>query len=451
IQPVADTPATCTEDGMKAHYACEKCGVMYKDANGDELLDQGEEEYTLWATGHKFGNWTAHEEYNNYHVGVCENCGETEEGACEFVAVFVEGPSKYSKYNGTLFACELCENEGAFYVDETSCEHILGEWQENGRMGGTHSRTCECGKGYEEVDCDYAITIAKAPSEYSDIRDVYLYTCKTCGGKHFEPIEGEAATEDSIKDEETNVTVSVPKNSETVLPEGTTVSATIVNTGNISEGAKDMMEGSLNGKIYLYSGYDIVLSYKDVEIQPIETIEVTIPIGEDVEESEYMTVLHYDDYTIREVQSVVFDWTNGTVTFETDHFSKYLIAKVTPNTPDPAPHEHKYSDDWEKNANEHWNECDCGDKANVETHADKNNDGKCDVCKHTMQTNNPPVDQPPVDNSSEEEVGGGCFGTISSNNISAIMLLIGGFSFFWFMIKKKTWAEFLASCQKWQK
>ncbi len=380
IKPVAEEPATCTTDGMKAHYACEKCGVTYKDANGEELLDLGEEEYMLWATGHKFSNWTKHEEYDNIHVGDCENCDETIEVECEFVAVYVEGPSKYSKYNGTLFVCELCGNEGAFYVDETSCEHVLGEWQENDRMSGRHYRTCECGKIYEEEDCNYAITIERYPSEYSDIRDVYLYTCKDCGGEHYEPIEGEAMTEESITDEETNVTVSIPANSQTVLPEGTTVSAQPVNTGNISDEAKEMMEKSLNGTVDVVSGYDIVLYYKDVEIQPYASVEVTIPIGEDVEKSDDMTIVYYDDYSITGMETVVFNWEEGTVTFETDHFSKYLIIKYTPN----PEHEHNHGSNWETDENEHWNECECGDKANVGTHADSDNNGKCDTCDYQM-------------------------------------------------------------------
>ena len=331
IVPVAEQPATCFVNGMKAHYACEKCGTMYRDANGEQLLDENEEDYILWATDHEFGNWTDHEEYINYHVGTCKNCGETVEEACEFVAQYIEGPSKYSKYDGTLFVCERCGNEGAFYVDETSCEHILGNWQENGRMGGRHYRTCECGKAYEEEDCEYAITIQRAPSEYSEMHDVYLYTCKKCGSEIYTPIEGEIITEESVTDEQTNVTVSVPEGSATVLPEGTTVTASPVNTSNISEEAKQMMEESLNGQVDIYSGYDIVLYYNEVEIQPHAAVKVIIPIGEGVEQSDDLTILYYDDFSIVEIPTVVFDWTTGTVTFETDHFSKYLLAKVQKN------------------------------------------------------------------------------------------------------------------------
>ena len=403
IVSVAEVPATCTLNGMKAHYVCENCGTMYKDANGKELLDDGDEEYILWATGHNFGNWTPHEEYNNRHVGVCENCGETEEADCEFTAVFVKGPSKYSKYNGTLFACELCGNEGAFYVDESSCEHILGEWQETGRTGGKHYRTCECHKVYEEADCDYAITIVKAPSEYSDMRDVYLYSCKKCGSKYFEPIEGETITEESLTDETTNVTVSTLKNSGVILPQGTTVTAEPVNTDNISDGAKEMMEKSLKGKVDVIGGYDITLYYKGAGIQPNAAVTVTIPLGEDVEESDDLTVLYFDDYSVTEMQSVVFDRTKRTVTFETDHFSKYLIAKVTKNSDEPVSHEHVLGD-WivDKEATE-----------TEEGHRYK----KCLICGDVLVEEVIPKKQ-------AQKTGGGCGGALQDSVLALFAIVI---------------------------
>jgi hypothetical protein len=47
-------------------------------------------------------------------------------------------------------------------------------------------------------------------------------------------------------------------------------------------------------------------------------------------------------------------------------------------------HTHNYSSDWKADADEHWHECSCGDKANKAAHADENNDGKCDICDYAM-------------------------------------------------------------------
>ena len=45
---------------------------------------------------------------------------------------------------------------------------------------------------------------------------------------------------------------------------------------------------------------------------------------------------------------------------------------------------HDHGTAWKTDANQHWNECACGDKANVAPHADTNNDEKCDVCSYAM-------------------------------------------------------------------
>ena len=65
------------------------------------------------------------------------------------------------------------------------------------------------------------------------------------------------------------------------------------------------------------------------------------------------------------------------------------------------PHDHSFGTDFETDADEHWNECECGDKSNVGAHADADADGKCDVCAYQMST-------PAPDNSGE--------GTQNDNN-----------------------------------
>lgn len=45
---------------------------------------------------------------------------------------------------------------------------------------------------------------------------------------------------------------------------------------------------------------------------------------------------------------------------------------------------HNYGTAWKSDANNHWNECACGDKANVAPHADADTNGKCDVCDRTV-------------------------------------------------------------------
>ena len=45
---------------------------------------------------------------------------------------------------------------------------------------------------------------------------------------------------------------------------------------------------------------------------------------------------------------------------------------------------HTHGTEYKNDATNHWNECACGDKANVAPHADANNDEKCDACSYAM-------------------------------------------------------------------
>ena len=48
------------------------------------------------------------------------------------------------------------------------------------------------------------------------------------------------------------------------------------------------------------------------------------------------------------------------------------------------PHVHNYGTEWKFDENYHWNECSCGDVSNKAAHVDENGDGKCDICGHDI-------------------------------------------------------------------
>ena len=113
------------------------------------------------------------------------------------------------------------------------------------------------------------------------------------------------------------------------------------------------------------------------------------------------------------------------------------------NTPYGNTTAHEHGSEWHKNADEHWNECACGDKANVASHADENNDGKCDICDYAMgDAGNPGENIEPE----KDGLSGGAIAGIVVGSVAVLGL--GGFALVWFVIKKKTWAEFLAIFKK---
>ena len=118
---------------------------------------------------------------------------------------------------------------------------------------------------------------------------------------------------------------------------------------------------------------------------------------------------------------------------------------------------HSHGSEWKTDANEHWNECACGDKANKAAHTDSNNDGKCDTCEYQMSTtpdnpDNPnntpdnPNNTPDDPNEDKDGLGAGAIVGIVIGSVAVVG--IGGFALFWFVIKKKSWADFLAIFKK---
>ncbi len=102
----------------------------------------------------------------------------------------------------------------------------------------------------------------------------------------------------------------------------------------------------------------------------------------------------------------------------------------------PPSHTHAHGSTWVTDANEHWNECECGDKANKAAHVDDNGDNKCDTCDYTMPANDP--DTPPVDNPPTDDNDGLGTGAIIGIVVAAVAVVGGGgFAIFWFVIRKK--------------
>ena len=106
-------------------------------------------------------------------------------------------------------------------------------------------------------------------------------------------------------------------------------------------------------------------------------------------------------------------------------------------------HTHNYGSDWKADADEHWNECECGDKANKAAHADENNDGKCDICDYAMGNADNPGGEIEPDKTG---LSGGAIAGIAVGSV--VVAGLGGFSLFWFVIKKKKFADLIALFKK---
>ena len=107
---------------------------------------------------------------------------------------------------------------------------------------------------------------------------------------------------------------------------------------------------------------------------------------------------------------------------------------------------HSHGSEWHNNADEHWNECECGDKANVAPHADANNDGKCDTCEYAMGNAENLGEN--IESEKTGLSGGAIAGIVIGSVAGAAALGCGGFAIFWFVIKKKKFADLIALFKK---
>ena len=128
--------------------------------------------------------------------------------------------------------------------------------------------------------------------------------------------------------------------------------------------------------------------------------------------------------------------------FNEAYLSSYKYVKIA--------HAHTHGTTWENDADNHWNACACGDKANLAAHADGNGDGKCDTCERQMSVtpsnpNNPGnAPEDPAD-----DKGGLGAGAIVAIVIGSVLVAgLGGFALFWFVIKKKSFADLIAIFKK---
>ena len=139
---------------------------------------------------------------------------------------------------------------------------------------------------------------------------------------------------------------------------------------------------------------------------------------------------------------------------------------------------HTHGTEFKNDATNHWNECACGDKANVAPHADTNNDEKCDICGYDMsasgtepgtepgtdpdtepgttpETDDPDTsddtdtpDDPDTSDDSDKKDGLGAGAIVGIVAGSVAVGGAGGFALVWFAIKKKSFADLISVFKK---
>ena len=146
------------------------------------------------------------------------------------------------------------------------------------------------------------------------------------------------------------------------------------------------------------------------------------------------------------------------VDYNASDIATYKYIKLEPV------HTHAAGTEIKSDANNHWNECECGEKLNVSAHADGTGDGKCDTCNYQMtpvapdpeptpdpdpDDTTPPADDKNDDNGGKKKLSGGAIaGIVIGSTAGVCVVSVGIFSLIWFVIKKKSFSDLLMVFRK---
>lgn len=129
-----------------------------------------------------------------------------------------------------------------------------------------------------------------------------------------------------ISDDETGVRLT---SDDDVLPEDTDLVVSHITNGNTYDTAKKILS-DLVSKIYVY---DIFLESNGIEIQPNGKVKISVPIPNDVDTSK-LVVCRITDIgeKIEYIATIEIIDESKYATFETDHFSTYVLAEKVETT-----------------------------------------------------------------------------------------------------------------------
>ena len=172
---VAEVPASCTTDGVKAHYECE-CGMLFSDA--DDTVYVTAEELKI-AAHHTYGtDWESDNDENHYHV--CSVCsGKADVTPHSYDSGMITTPATETTEGVKTYTCSVCNHTKTETVPKLSHTHSLSEDYSKDETGHWHT----CSGCDEKVDFGAHIensgTVTVQPTETNT--GVMTYSCSVCG------------------------------------------------------------------------------------------------------------------------------------------------------------------------------------------------------------------------------------------------------------------------------
>ena len=292
---------------------------------------------------HTFGEWGEHAGFE----GITRHC--TADG-CDAYETKQEEP---------VHVCEFGDwkpdpNDDMKHVRECECgasesgDHAYGEWTMKDENYHTHScPTCGAAEDFEHsfydwiakddndhvhecMECDYTSVlphdyvreVTKEPTE-TEVGEA-TYTCSLCSHFYTEELPRKIL---QVTGGVVGTVLNVPAGSNAYIPDGTTFDVVEVPVEEVPEQVLGEIAVTAEGAPKALGMYDLALLLEGAEIQPDGTVKVTLPAPALAAEYERIIVIYIaPDGSYEECVSTVNE--DGTITFETDHFSRYAIIGI---------------------------------------------------------------------------------------------------------------------------
>ena len=172
---VAEVPASCTTDGVKAHYECD-CGKLFSDA--DDTVYVTAEDLKIAAHHTPGADWVSDNDEDHYHI--CSVCSDkTDVTPHSYDSGVITTPATETTEGVKTYTCSVCNHTKTEAVSKLGHTHSLSEDYSKDKTGHWHT----CSGCDEKVDfgahTEDSGTVTVQPTAYTT--GVRVYSCSVCG------------------------------------------------------------------------------------------------------------------------------------------------------------------------------------------------------------------------------------------------------------------------------
>ncbi len=287
--------ATCTSKAVY-YKSCSACGV-----EGTETFEVGD------APSHNYQTTWSSDATSHWHE--CSKCGDNKDNAPHTAgAAATENAAQTCTVCGYVITPALGHTHNYDSIKKDEANH----WKE-----------CACGEKNEITAHTWNNgEVTKEATVYEE--GVKTYTCTYCSITKTESVPKNVV---NIEDVDSGVMLEIPSNSQATLPAGTIIDVVEKSNEEISDQILGEFAETAETVVTALGVYDLNLLLDGVKIQPNGLVEVTLPALNFTTEYDRIVVVYIaSDGSYEECKTTVN--ADGTVSFETDHFSKYAVIGI---------------------------------------------------------------------------------------------------------------------------